>query len=57
MRCTMYLCYWNGGGYCLCELEVASLMPDSASCPNFEEDEEKEDCSYSTLTENPESER
>jgi len=53
----MYLCYWNGGGYCLCELEVASLMPDSASCPNFEEDEEKEDCSYSTLTENPESER
>jgi|GEM_PF-2682671 len=54
MRCTMHICYWNGGGYCVCELEVASLIPDSDSCPNFEEEAEKDDPLFSTQIQKPE---
>ncbi|HOE10906.1 MAG TPA: hypothetical protein PKJ23_05730 [bacterium] len=56
MRCTMHICYWNGGGYCVCELEVASLIPDSDSCPNFEEEAEKDDPLFSTQIQKPEPE-
>ena len=42
MRCNIYSCYWNSGDECVCELGVASLIPNSTACPNYEEEGEDE---------------
>jgi len=45
MWCNLYSCYWNDRGECICELGVASLVPNSTSCPQYEEESEDEETS------------